>query len=171
MSQRITKGHVQSILNAFGNAGRVILLRGGTAEGAPADFLGSHGAIRPFDDWDNRHFCQEDWHVILIAAFDGGDRSYTRQQFQALADQTTVSIVLDGAPLPGTTRTATRHFEGTLFGFDEAYYFQEGRIMSPDDLSVGEHHLEVTTTENGTVVFQGQITFHIDAAGTGACLG
>ena len=169
MPQRITEGDCRAILNAFGNGGRAILLRGGTAEGAPADFLGSHGSIRPFDHWNNRHFCQEDWHVILIAMFDGGDRTYTMQQFQEGADRTEVRFTLDGQSLE-TVRTAVRHFEGTLFGFEEAYYFQQGRIMSPNDLAVGDHRLEETSTENGRVISRDRIRFTIDEAGTGACL-
>jgi hypothetical protein len=170
MPKRITRGNAESVLNAFGNGGRVILLRGGTAQGGPADFLGSHGSIRPFEEWNNRSFCQEDWHVILVAAFDGGDRSFTMQQFRESAASVVVRLVLDGEPLD-TVRTPAKHFEGSAFGFDEAYYFQEGRIMAPADLSVGQHTLEGTMTESGNVFFQGQITFSIDAAGTGACVG
>lgn len=170
MPQRITRGNAESILNAFGNGGRVILLRGGTAEGAPADHLGSHGSIRPFEDWNNRNFCQEDWHVILVAVHDGGDRSFTMQQFREEANTIVVRLVLDGELLD-TVRTPAKHFEGSEFGLDEAYYFQEGRIMSPDALSVGQHTLEGTMTQNGNVFFQGQITFFIDPAGTGACVG
>jgi hypothetical protein len=35
-------------MNAFGGGGRAVLLHSKTAEGAPADFFGSHGSIRPF---------------------------------------------------------------------------------------------------------------------------
>ena len=73
MPRRITHGDVQAVLNAFNTGGRVILLRRGeTAVASPADFVGTHGAIRPFSDWDNRHFCAEDWHVILVAALMAG---------------------------------------------------------------------------------------------------
>jgi hypothetical protein len=173
MNHRITEGDAHAILNAFGNGGRVILLRGGTAEGAPADFFGSHGSIRPFDGWDNRHFCGQDWHVILIALFGGGDRNYTMQQFREEADRIVVRFVLDGQPLE-TVRTAYMHAlpnEGPTFGFDEAYYFQQGRIMAPGDLSVGPHQLEETSAANGRVFEHHQIEFFIDAAGTGACIG
>jgi hypothetical protein len=34
-----------------------------------------------------------------------------------------------------------------LFGFEEAYWFQEGRIMSPADLSVGSHRLVVVQSD------------------------
>jgi hypothetical protein len=172
MSRHITKGVAEAIFNAFGNGGRV-LLRRGTAEGAPADFQGINGSIRPFSntDWDGHHFCAEDWHVILAAWFDGGNRTYTRQQFQAIADRTTINFRLDGDPLT-TTRTTTKRFlNPEQFGFEEAYYFQQGRIMSPDDLSVGQHQLAYTASEDGQLVDQDSITFFIDAPNAGACLG
>jgi choline dehydrogenase-like flavoprotein len=73
--RRITQGDAQAIFEAFGTGGRVIVANGTTTQAAPADFFGSHGSIRPFDQWDGQHFCAEDWHVILIAgaAFDDGD--------------------------------------------------------------------------------------------------
>jgi hypothetical protein len=51
-----------------------------------------------------------------------------------------------------------------------AYYFQQGQIMSPADLSVGSHQLEVTVVDAaGQQSFQDGITFVIDEPGTGAC--
>jgi hypothetical protein len=179
MPRRITRGDVQAVLNAAGTGGRVIFVRRGeTAVAAPVDFVGSHGGIRPFSDWDNRHFCAEDWHVILVAGIDGGDASFRREQAVASANQTRFDFTLDGAPL-ATERTAIRRLlspetvrvpEG-VEKFKEAYFFQQGRIMSPDDLSVGRHELTLTQTDTATgAADQLGITFFIDAAGTGACL-
>jgi hypothetical protein len=51
-----------------------------------------------------------------------------------------------------------------------AYYFQQGQIMSPADLSIGSHRLEVTMVDaSGQQSFQDGIMFVIDAPGTGAC--
>jgi hypothetical protein len=179
MPRRITRGDVQAVLNAFNTGGRVIRLhKGETAVAPPADFVGSHGAIRPFPDWDNRHFCAEDWHVILVAGIDGGDASFRREQAVASASQTRFDFTLDGAPL-ATERTAIRRVvkpetiqvpEGEE-KLKEAYSFQQGRIMSPDDLSVGRHELTLTQTDTASgEAEQLGITFFIDAAGTGACL-
>ena len=151
MPRRITRGDVQAVFNAAGTGGRIILLRKGeTAEAAPADFVGSHGSIRPFQGspWDGRHFCAEDWHVILVAGIDGGDASFRREQAVASASQTTFDFTLDGAPL-ATNRTAIRRLLSPetikvpqgVEKFKVAYFFQEGRIMSPEDLSVGQHEL------------------------------
>jgi hypothetical protein len=169
------------VLNAFNTGGRVILLRRGeTAEAAPADFVGSHGSIRPFQGspWDGRHFCAEDWHIILVAGIDGGDATFRREQAVASASQTRFDFTLDGAPL-ATERTAIRRVvrpetvqvpEG-FEQFEEAYFFQQGRIMSPDDFGVGRHELTLTQTDTASGhAEQDGITFFIDAAGTGACL-
>jgi hypothetical protein len=51
-------------------------------------------------------------------------------------------------------------------GITEAYFFQEGVILSPDDLAVGAHTLRVKASDG----FDAQVTFHIDAAGTGVCV-
>ena len=172
MPRRITHGDAEAVLNAFGTGGRVILRNGHTAEAAPADFFGSHGSIRPFRHslWDRRHFCAEDWHVILAAMIDGGDASFDHEQAQALQG-VTISFTLDGAPLE-TTRTPIQPFlNPQAFGMERAWYFQEGRIMSPTDLSVGQHELSARFTDPATGLDDRDgIRFDIDAAGTGACL-
>jgi hypothetical protein len=78
-----------------------------------------------------------DWHVLLIADIERGDASFTQAEAAALMDPLTVTLTLDGAAL-ATTRTAVKRFlNAETFGFVTAYYFQEGRIMSPTDLGVG----------------------------------
>jgi hypothetical protein len=150
MPRRITRGDAEAVLDAFGTGGLVILRRrGGTAEAAPADFFGSHGSIRPFQGspWDGRHFCAEDWHVILVAVIDGGDASFDHQQAKAVLDPVTISFTLDGAAL-ATTRTPIKPFhDPQRFQLERAWYFQEGKVMAPNDLSVGQHELSVSVTD------------------------
>ena len=171
-SRRITRGDVEAVLNAFGGGGRAVLFHSKTGEGAPADFLGSHGSIRPFagSPWDGAHFCAEDWHVILIADFEGGDASFQHADAARIMNGLEVSFTLDGAALP-TTRTAIKRFLNPgQFGLQVAYYFQQGQIMSPADLSIGSHRLEVTMVDaSGQQSFHDGITFVIDAPDTGAC--
>jgi hypothetical protein len=149
MPRRITRGDAEAVLNAAGTGGRVILRNGQTTEAAPADFLGSHGSIRPFSGspWDGRHFCAEDWHVILIAWIDGGDASFGRQQAQANLDPVTNTFTLDGATLAMTRTPIKPALNPQGFGLERAWYFQEGRVMSPEDLSVGQHQLSVRFTD------------------------
>jgi hypothetical protein len=172
-SRPITRGDAEAVLNAFGGGGLAVLSHSKTAQGAPADFLGSHGSIRPFagSPWDSAHFCAEDWHVILMADIEGGDSSFKHNDAAAIMNGLEISFTLDGAPLP-TTRTAIKRFlNPEMFGFQVAYYFQQGQIMSPADLSVGSHRLEVTLVDaSGQQSFQDGITFFIDAPGTGACV-
>ena len=81
-----------------------------------------------------------------------------------------VSFTLDGAVLP-TTRTAIKRFLAPeLAGVQVANYFNQGRIMSPADLSIGIHQLEATASDPSGQTFQDEITFFIDAPGTGACV-
>jgi hypothetical protein len=77
---------------------------------------------------------------------------------------------LDGAPLE-TTRTAVKPFlDPESVDAEKAYALAEGRILAPSDLSVGSHQLAVTITEPGFPTEVLEITFFIDAPGTGACL-
>ncbi len=172
-SRRITRGDAEAVLNAFGAGGRAVLSHSKTAEGAPADFFGSHGSIRPFagSPWDGARFCAEDWHVILIADIEGGGASFKHNDAEQIMNGLDVSFTLDGAPLP-TTRTAIKRFlNPEQFGLQVAYYFQQGQIMSPTDLSVGSHRLDVTITDaSGQQAFQDGITFVIEAPGSGACV-
>jgi hypothetical protein len=168
-SPRITRGDVQAIFQATLNGGWAVLLHSPTGQGAPFAAQ-ERGAIRPLAVADGRHFCAEDWHVILLGLIFGGDASFTRQDAVAIANAVTVSFTLDGAPLP-TTRTAIKPFLGAEeFGLEKGYGFQQGRIMAPTDLSVGSHQLVVTVSEPGFPTDVGEITFFIDAPGTGTCL-
>jgi hypothetical protein len=173
MPGRITRGDAEAVLNAFGTGGLVILRnKGETAEAAPVDFFGSNGSIRPYEGspWDGRHFCAEDWHVILVGWVDGGDASFDHKRAQAALDPVTVSFTLDGAALE-TTRTPIKPFnDPQRLELERAWIFQQGKVMAPDDLSVGRHELSARFTDP-TGVFDTGITFFIDAAGTGACLG
>jgi len=169
---RITQGDAQAVFEAFGGGGWAILLHSSVVRGGPADFFGSHGAIRPFSGspWDGAHFCAEDWHVIVAADIEGGDASFTRSDAEAIMRGVDVSFTLDGAVLP-TTRTAIKRFLAPeLVGVQVAYYFNQGRIMSPAHLSTGSHQLQVTETDASGQTFQDGITFVIDAPGTGACV-
>ena len=162
--RRVSQGDAQAVLQAFGNGGRAVLHHSTVAEGAPADFFGSHGSIRPFSGspWDGAHFSADDWHVILIADIEGGDSSFRQKDATDIMESLDVVFTLDGAVLP-TTRTAIKRFSdpGT-FGLDVAYYFQQGRVMGPTELAVGSHTLSVNIS-GPTGNFQDQITFSIDA--------
>jgi hypothetical protein len=165
VSHPVTHGDAQAVLQAFGNGGRAVIQHSHVAEGAPADFFGSHGSIRPFSGspWDGAHFRHDDWHVILIADIEGGDASFQHEDAVTIMDSLAVTFTLDGAALP-TTRTAIKRFlNPEPFGLDTAYYFQEGRIMSPAELAPGSHTLSVTIS-GLSETFQDQITFFIDAS-------
>jgi hypothetical protein len=166
-SARITRGDAEAIFQATPNGGWAVLLHSPTGQGAPFDAQ-DRGAIRPLSSNDGRHYCAEDWHVILLASIVGGDASFTRPEAKAILDSVVLSFTLDGAPLP-TTRTTVKRFLNPEPD-DVAYAVQEGRIMAPSDLSVGGHQLAVTITEPEFPTEVLEITFFIDAPGTGACL-
>lgn len=166
-----TAGDVQAVLNGFTTGGRVILAHGQAVEGAPADGMpGSSVAIRPFNPWDGHHYCADDWHVILVAEFDGGDHSYERDTAVAALSPIQITFTLDNVQL-STTRTPFKRFLNPgVFGWAVAYGFQEGHIFSPTDLAVGGHLLSFVSADPVYGTFARSIKFYIDAAGTGACV-
>lgn len=168
---RVSRGDAEAVLHAFAGGGRVILNNNVTDAGAPAD-SDVRASIRPFSDtiFDGRHYCSEDWHVILIAHISGDSPSWSHQQAAAELDAITTQLSLDGASL-SLERTALKRFlVPEPLGVAEAYYFQDGVILSPTGLTIGAHALEVTVFDGPEVIFEDQITFYVDAAGTGACL-
>jgi len=169
--EKITEGDVEAVLYGFLTGGRVILSRGNGQSGvfaAPADDIGSKGAIRPFAPWDGAELCVEDWHVIVLGMFDGGDSSYTYEDASAYLSQVEVSFVLDGKAL-ASTRTAVRRFlDPGVFGFEEAYGMQVGTILAPEALGIGEHDLTVHVADSYGD-FDAAITFSVEDEGAPAC--
>lgn len=171
---RVTKGQAEAILQDFGGAGRIIRRNTNIQTGTPGD-PDIRASIRPFSDtvFDGRHYCAEDWHVILIAFIAAGDQSFTEQDAKDQLDALAVTLTLDGAQL-ATTRTAIKRFlDLSLFpaelGIKKAFFVQLGRVMSPSDLSVGSHTLSYTVVDPVEGEFSDEITFFIDAPGAGAC--
>ena len=73
-----------------------------------------------------------------------------------------ITLTLDGVVLD-TTRTPLKSAPAL-----PGHYLHEGRIMGPDELSVGSHVLKGDVGNPG-FPFHDQITFVIDAPGTGTC--
>lgn len=174
VSNRVTEGDAEAVLNAFPNAGRVIRTHAVVQMNTPADPQ-LKATIRPISGsglpFDGRHYCADDWHVIVLAELDGGDHSFTHQDAEQSLGRTVVSFVLDGAPLTATTRTPLKNL-GNPSGVDptweKGFFFQQGELMPPGSLSVGAHSLSVTATYPGGQD-QDSITFFIDPTGQGAC--
>jgi len=174
-TDRVAQGDAEAVLRAFGNGGWAIRNHHGVittdpAEGlsTPADIEG-RASIRPLPMFDGRHYCAEDWHVIALALIEGGDRSFGIQDARAILDTVTLDLVLDGEALPTERSSIKRFLAPERFGFEEAYYFQQGAILPPSALTVGSHTLaETDTSIHGTFTFQ--ITFFIDASGAGVCV-
>jgi hypothetical protein len=171
----IKRGDVEPVLNAFGT-GRLIVSTRGQVDPSRADFIASYGSIRPFkgSDWDRRRFCAEDWHVLLAAWADGRDTTFDRKDAEKVIAPVTMSFTLDGQPLETTRTPIQPYLEPSDLGFEQAWYFQQGWIMPPDDplLGAGEHQLSFTlaNTPNPDESGTDGITFWIDPAGSVACI-
>jgi hypothetical protein len=169
----VSRGAAVAAFNAFATGGRIILNRPGRDQGVPAD-SDVRAIIRPFSGtiFDGRHYCAEDWHVLMLAWIDGGDPTYTRRDAEAALGPIANQLVLDNRTL-STQRTPIKRFlapEAPPVGMDEAYFFNEGTILSPDELAPGSHRFSYVTTFGDGSTDSDEIIFFIDEAGTGACL-
>jgi hypothetical protein len=168
MGDRVSRGDAEAVLKAS-HGGVVVTNHAGTVRGAPAD-IDVRAAIRPYanSQWDGRHYCAEDWHALVAGWSVSIDELHTVQQAKDELAATTIQLVLDGAELD-TERMATKRMpEQPEGGEGEAFYFQQGKVVTPGKLSVGSHTLAYTATSPAGSD-GGQITFTIDAPGTGAC--
>jgi hypothetical protein len=166
--KRATRGDANAVLNAFGNGGWAVINHSDVARRGRAD---QQIQIRPFDFFDGRHYCALDWHTIVFADIEGGDKPFPRQQAEALIADVDVQFQLDGAPLVVSQTAIKRFLNPQRFGLESAFYSQWGRLMQPSDLAVGEHELNarVTNASGSQVFFENTINFFIDAEGKGAC--
>ncbi|MER5912330.1 hypothetical protein ABT124_18005 [Streptomyces sp. NPDC001982] len=173
---RVTRGDAEAVFQAQGNGGWGVRLHGGVQEGAPSDFFpDSMARINPMPagPGSERHFCSLDWHVINVLAVEGNaaGQSRTNTEIREALAQRDPEIRLDGAPLE-TKRTAIKRTTNPANrGFVEAFYFSQGRVMAPEDLSVGQHSVQLIGHRTGQPpeIFD-PVTFFIDAPGQGTCV-
>ena len=173
-SPRVTRGDAQAVFEAFGNGGWGIVLNGGNVEqGAPSDFLPDAMArISPAAQWNGRHFCSLDWHVISAAANEGNPLGATRtnSELRETLEGIIFRITLDGALLNTMTTAVKRTTNPERIGAVEAFYVNAGTVMAPEDLAIGPHSVQFTGIRPGRPPqVMPAITFFIDAPGTGTC--
>jgi hypothetical protein len=166
---RVSRGDAEAVLQEAAGVGRLLRTRANVKFGTPGD-LNRRATIRPFSGtvFDGRHYCAEDWHVIVVAIFSddsGRNDSYTKQDADADLNPMVITFSLDGKVL-ATERTQVKRVPTTIsFPPD---FIQEGRVMAPDELNVGTHTLSYTAA--GPYFNDADsITFVIDPPGTGAC--
>jgi hypothetical protein len=167
-TDRITLGDVEAALNADNTGGSAVRIHNKTLLGAPADpYL--RVSIRPFSE-NGMHHCAEDWHLIAVALIEPAS---SLPEAEAVFDMNVITFTLDDVVLTTTVRTPVKPFlnpEQLPFpGIEKAFWYQEGVILAPSDLSVGRHTVSfVLAFPDQTIVLRRQ--FYVDAAGTGACL-
>jgi hypothetical protein len=172
---RITRGDVEAVLQAIPTGGRVTLFHASDSAGmhaAPADTYGSSGAICPYYPWDGMRFCVDDWHVLLVGPVAGGDESFSRQDAEEILSQfhLAFTLTLNGDSMVlDSVRTAIKPvLAWDWFYWDNVYGFQEGAIMSPDRLGVGEYGLTVAYEFDGST-YEDTIQFFIDPSDSTTC--
>lgn len=163
---RVTEGDANAVLQAFGNGGWTILLHAQVVEGAPYDgVVQGLATIKPFKPFNNKHYCELDWHTLLLGDIEPGPLSAA----EATISQMDVAFAVDGAPV-STVATAIKPFAAAeLFGLETAYIRQWGHIFAPADLRPGRHSVSVVQTLPEDEVFRNTIAIVVDAAGTGVC--
>jgi hypothetical protein len=97
---RVSRGNAQAVFQEGAGAGRLLRLRANVKFGTPGD-LNIRASIRPFSGsiFDGRHYCAEDWHVILIAYGSddfGRNASFTKQIAESELNPLVINFTLDG---------------------------------------------------------------------------
>jgi hypothetical protein len=160
------KGDAAAVLEAFGNGGWAIRNHSPTVMGSPVSFAGTGVAIRPVSGspYDGAHYCALDWHTIVVANVETGSHQNVAAYLTGYAE----ALFLDGA-IQQTTVTPVKRWLRT--SGEEWYYTQTGRTVAPSELAPGAHTLGwLETDSGGAVTGTDEITFYVDASGTGACL-
>lgn len=170
-----TRGDAQAVFNAGPGGGAAVGSHGGVIEGAPAEGVGKR--VGPGPNFEGFHICATDWHLLsvqlaLTDSINGGGVQNVNQARLAFGTLE-VTYELDGSPLPIDT-TATKPLLNPTSVDPEATkgFFQSwGAILAPTELSVGPHIEHVVIYEAGIPIIDfGEVTFVVDAPGTGACL-
>lgn len=175
---RVLRGNAQAVFEEGAGVGRLLRLRANVKFGTPGD-LNIRASIRPFAGtvFDGHHYCAEDWHVILVAYFSddsGRNSSFTKQDAENELNPLVINFTLDGEVLKGTKRTGVKNVPNAKETFPpedeitQAFFIQQGRLMSPQELDVGEHTLSFTAV-GPDLDDADSITFFIDGPGAGAC--
>lgn len=168
-----TRGDAEALFNASNTGGFGVMLHRGVIEGAPAD---RSQRIGPGQNFQGFHVCATDWHVMFInlivtdSAGTPDTLGDARMHFAAIE----VTYELDGAPL-AIDVTPVKPWLGDLASLDPeatvAFARVSGTILAPEDLSVGAHTERVRIYIDGVLSDDlGDVTFFVDAAGTGACV-
>jgi hypothetical protein len=171
-NSRITRGDAQAAFEAVNTGGAAIRRHGGQGHGPAQGAVADGVRINAFIPWDGRHYCALDWHVISINLTDGNfpGESRSRQEIADSLALVDVAYFLDGVALELERTAVKRAVDPEALGLAEGFYFTSGRLMAPEELTVGQHMLRIVITDPGGLIDESQITFFVDAAGTGACL-
>jgi hypothetical protein len=168
---RITRGEAQAVFEASATGGGAILFHASSLNGNPAASPAAAGVrINAFLPWQGRHYCALDWHVIAINLTTGngpGD-TYTRGELAALAASVEVVYALDGATLD-IGRTPVRP-NPDVVGLSDAFTASHGRVISPEELAVGNHTLGIVISDSTGFIDASSISFTVDPEGEGACV-
>jgi len=161
--QAVTRGDVEAQFEAIENAGSVILSNKGFETTIPPAAVCY--SIRPIAAFfEGRHYCELDWQLVTIALF-------VEPGLRELLEQTDVTFVIDGVPVPAEETTAVKPLlEPAVYGLPPGSLWRAwGNFHSPGDLTVGTHSLTgIVTAPIGTFHLD-RIRFHIDPVGEGAC--
>jgi hypothetical protein len=121
------------------------------------------------------HKCVDDWHLVYVLVFTVVDQQFFFTKEQAIADlqATSVSITLDGGPLPvrQTSIAQMNVADQRMLGLPGvSFSFAAGSFLAPDALSVGQHTAGVTITDLVFGTLSSSSTYTVDPSGTGECL-
>jgi hypothetical protein len=169
----VTHGDVEKILHAgYTSTGCAPLFQ---VHPVPGFEDCTRATIIPFNVGSVRHNCVDDWHIVRLIWITGVDNVdiFTKKQAVDELKGTTITLALDGVTLPTnqTPVTMLNTADQQRLGFPgPTFAFLTGSILSPADLSVGDHTAGFVANDPVFGTFQDSTTFTVDPSGTGVCL-
>ena len=174
-SERVTYGDVRAHFQTAEGGGSVGFQTGnlGAMTSAGSDIF--RQSMRPFPGtpFDGNRYCELDWQLMALATLLSRETSGlpSMQAVRAAVNATEVTLKLDGNSIGPVKSTTVKKYLSTFIDLGgPGLWRQWGVFYAPGELAVGTHTLSAHLTIPGVIALDfGPATFHVDAAGTGAC--
>jgi hypothetical protein len=142
---------------------------------------GLNHSVRPLPFFDGLRYCTNDWHLVTILNHYGdGDFGFTSEEAKKELEGTTVTFTIPGVDTSDVQTTSVRRVPDPANVISNAtgeiatppvWSRAWGAFYAPGALLIGTHTPVALLDFPGGFQFPlGPITFHIDPAGSGACL-
>jgi hypothetical protein len=139
-----TRGEARAAFQAFFSGGFAIRTHNPLANGAPRQpgepTFPAPESARIYPAADGVAYCEQGWHVVMLAFFDDPSLYGSMQELFAYLSSIELQFALDGVPLE-MERTPIKRFQHPDFSEVPFMSITFGSFLPPGSLSEGTHEL------------------------------